>query len=184
MSGADSDEELVARARHGEAAAFEALVRRYLRPAYAVALSVVLIPADAEDVAQESLVKALGELAQCRQPERFAGWLLQGVRNRARNLLAWRRVRDPGEAAPEGESPSPAGNTLELRKSLLLALRELTPLQREVVLLHDLEEWTHAEIAESLGTSETNSRQHLFQARLRLRELLKEEAPWKARHAT
>jgi RNA polymerase sigma-70 factor, ECF subfamily len=111
MNGADSDENLVARARLGEAAAFEALVRRYLRPAYAVALSVVLSPADAEDVAQESLVKAFGELDQCRQPERFAGWLLQGVRNRARNLLAWRRVREPGEPNPEGKpsrQPFPA----------------------------------------------------------------------------
>jgi RNA polymerase sigma-70 factor, ECF subfamily len=184
MSAPESDERLVALARLGERSACEALVRRYLRPAYAVALSVVLVPADAEDVAQESLVHALGTLHHCRQPDHFAGWLLQGVRNRARNVLAWRRVREGPAEAADAEAIGLSGQPLGLRTSLLGALRALSPVQREVVLLHDLEGWTHAEIARSLATSETNSRQLLFQARRQLRELLQEEAPEKARHAT
>lgn len=184
MTGSDSDENLVTRARLGEPSAYEALVRRYLRPAYAVALSIVLVPADAEDVAQDSLVHALGVLHHCRHPERFAGWLLQAVRNRARNFLAWRRVRNPQEPAAPTPHEAPSALAYGLRTSLLAALGELTPVLREVVLLHDLEEWTHAEIARSLDTTETNSRQLLFQARRRLRALLQEEAPEKARHVT
>jgi RNA polymerase sigma-70 factor (ECF subfamily) len=51
-------------------------------------------------------------------------------------------------------------------------LASLTPVQREVVLLHDLDGWTHESIAESIGTSSGMSRQHLFHARKRLRALL------------
>ena len=54
-----------------------------MRPAYAVALGVLRNPADAEDVAQESLMIALERLGQCREPASFPAWLLQSVRNRA-----------------------------------------------------------------------------------------------------
>lgn len=74
--GDPSDTELVGQARRGDAAAAEALVRRYLRPAYAVALAVVRNTAEAEDVAQESLMVALQRIGQCRDPARFAPWLL------------------------------------------------------------------------------------------------------------
>ena len=68
-----------------------------------------------------------------------------------------------------------------LRGHLLAALATLSSVQREVVLLHDLDGWTHAEIADALGISETNCRQHLFTARRALRaELTHEEA----RHGT
>ena len=61
-----------------------------------------------------------------------------------------------------------------LRDRLLAALARLTPVQREVVLLHDLDGATHAEIAEALGLSEVNCRQHLFVARRALRGELEE----------
>src|SRR5262249_46039200 len=79
------DAVLVARARRGDVAALEFLVRRYLRPAYIVALSVVRSAADAEDVAQEALMGALHRLDQCREPDRFARWLFTAVRHRAFN---------------------------------------------------------------------------------------------------
>jgi RNA polymerase sigma-70 factor (ECF subfamily) len=60
----------------------------------------------------------------------------------------------------------------ELQRALDQAMAQLSPTQREVVLLHDLEGWRHREIAESLAMSEVMARQHLFQARKRLRELL------------
>jgi RNA polymerase sigma-70 factor (ECF subfamily) len=59
-----------------------------------------------------------------------------------------------------------------LRAQLVAALDILSPVQREVVLLHDIEEWTHAEIASSLEMSEVMSRQHLFNARRALRKAL------------
>ena len=61
------------------------------------------------------------------------------------------------------------------------ASAQLTQVQREVVLLHDLESWTHAEIAQALDLSEVSSRQHLFNARKALRSVLSAD-PVEARH--
>jgi len=183
MHVADSDARLVARARAGEAGAFEALVRRYLKPAHAVALGVLGNPADAEDVCQDAFLAALEKLDECRDPERFAAWLLRIVRNRALNFRE-RRARREGEPlervssawmAGSGADPAREAERSELRGRLLQALAVLPPSQREVVLLHDLEGWPHREIGELLGTSEGAVRVRLLQARRRLRGLLGEE---------
>ncbi len=175
--GNDGDAELVIRARRGDAPAREALVRRWLRPAYAVALAVVRNAADAEDLAQETLVAALGRLDQCREPARFAGWILQAARNRALNHLEQRRTRTALlDGVPRGEGMDGDAAQVVLRRTLLAALERLTPVQREVVLLHDLESWTHGEIGSALGISEVMCRQHLFVARRAMREWLGDEA--------
>jgi RNA polymerase sigma-70 factor, ECF subfamily len=167
--------ELVARARRGESSAFDQLVRRHLRAAFAVALAVLGRPADAEDIAQEAFVAARERRDDCREPARFSGWLLQIVRNRALHALAKRKLRDPSDQVVE-LGVAPVLGDVVLRAHLLAALATLTPVQREVVLLHDLDGWTHAEIAEALGISEVNCRQHLFTARKALRaELTHEE---------
>ena len=178
----DASADLVHRAQRGEAKAFTGLVQAFLRPAYSIALSVVGRPADAEDVAQEAFLKAFQSLDTCREPERFAAWLFQIVRNRARNLLDSRRLRD---VAPEGarilEFVTLPPETAGMRESLLSALADLDVEKREVVLLHDLENWTHNEIAVALDISEVSSRQHLFHARQILRAKLGDEQP-KGRH--
>jgi RNA polymerase sigma-70 factor (ECF subfamily) len=163
--------ELVKRARKGEPAAFDELVRRHLRAAYAVALAVLGRPADADDVAQDAFLVALEKLDDCRDPARFSGWLIQIVRNRALHALKKRKLRDPSDDVADAPSHT-AGGDVVLRRQLLAALATLTPVQREVVLLHDLDEWTHAEIADALGLTETNCRQHLFTARRALRGAL------------
>ncbi len=167
---------LVGQARQGEARAFEELVRRHFRAAYSVALAVLASPADAEDVAQDAFLAAFERLDGCREPERFAGWLLQIVRNRALNALESKRVRarSADDLAAEEEQAPPAPDA-GLRDRLVAALQRITPPQREVVLLHDLDGWTHAEIAQALGISEVMSRQHLFQARKVMRVELEEE---------
>jgi RNA polymerase sigma-70 factor (ECF subfamily) len=168
---------LVGRARAGDAAAFEALVRAHLRAAFAVALAVLGNAADAEDVAQDAFVAAFEQLDTCRNPDRFAGWLVQIVRNRALNALQSRRTA--GAAAEQmARAVDPAGHGPErllLRDRLVSALSLVTPAQREVVLLHDLDGWTHPEISQALGISEVMSRQHLFQARKVMRAHLGEE---------
>jgi len=176
--GTETDGVLVVRARGGDAAAREALVRRYLRPAYAVALSLTRNVADAEDLAQDALVAALERLEQCREPDRFAGWLFQGVRHRAFNQAEQRRTRRGlQDEIARGEWTEAAAPQVVLRRRLVGALEQLGPAQREVVLLHDLESWTHGEIAAALGISEVMSRQHLFVARRVMREWLADDAP-------
>lgn len=178
MTGPDvlSDADCVERARRGDAAAFETLVRRHFRAAYAVALAVVGNRFDAEDVCQDAFVRAAERLSECRDPSRFAPWLFRIVRNRALNLRDYQRVR---AAAPlEDDTAAVAGSAHrdlereEMRERLEAALARLNRVQREVVLLHDLEGWKHRAIAEALGMSEGMSRQHLFAARRLLREHL------------
>ncbi len=172
-------EQLVAQALAGDAAASEVLVRRYFRPAYAVALAVTRLPAEAEDLAQESLIVALQRLGECREPARFQHWLLRIVRNRALNRLEQHRLREAHADSVQAQHPSGASQPVSaadhaLRRRLLEALSALADKERETVLLHDLEGWTHAEIADALDTTEGTSRQYLFQARRKLRELLGE----------
>jgi RNA polymerase sigma-70 factor (ECF subfamily) len=167
------DSALVAQARRGSAAALEALVRRYLRAAYAVALAILRNVADAEDVAQESLMGALQRLEQCREPDLFAQWLIQSVRNRAYNHLQQAKTRSAfRDGVIRNDVAAPPANGVIMREELLGALTRLSAVQREVVLLHDLEAWTHKEIATALEISEVMSRQHLFVARQELREHL------------
>jgi RNA polymerase sigma-70 factor (ECF subfamily) len=170
------DGELVREATRGDAPAREELVRRYLRKAFRVALAILQNVADAEDIAQEAISTALERLPECRIPDRFGGWLLRGVRNRALNQRAQLGNRlallagMPGEEAEEFTY-----RDLPLGRAVLAALEQLPPVRRTVVLLHDVEEWTHAEIAASLRITVVMSRQHLYWARKALRDLLDPE---------
>ncbi|HEX7240534.1 MAG TPA: sigma-70 family RNA polymerase sigma factor [Longimicrobiaceae bacterium] len=171
----EDDARLVELAQRGDATAFEALVRRHLRAAYAVALAVLADPADAEDVSQEALLVALERLDQCTG--QFAGWLFRIVRTRALNFRRSQAVRaaaplDEATMVASGDSPERDADLSRLRDRLTEGLEALPPVQREVVLLHDLEGWRHREIAESLGIAEGTARHHLFHARRTLRSLL------------
>ena len=120
---------------------------------------------------------SLQRLDRCRDPSRFSAWLLTSVRNRALNRIEMARVRaDHAAGATEAEGEAGPGEQVLLRRRLLAALERLTSVQREVVLLHDLEGWTHAEIAAALELSEVMSRQHLFVARRKMREDLARDA--------
>ncbi len=176
MLDEDATASLVVRAQRGDVPAFDALARAYLRAAYSVALAVVGRPADAEDVAQDAFLLALERIETCREPRRFAGWLVAIVRNQARNWLDRRRLRDVSPGGREAEGGDDAAlPDAPLRRRLLQLLQSLGPVQREVLLLHDLEGWTHPEIGAALGISEVASRQHLFQARRELRGRLENQ---------
>lgn len=162
---------VVRRAQAGDRVAVEQLVRRFLRPAYLVALSVLRVPVEAEDVAQEAVVMAMQNLSKCKDTTRFAGWLMSTVRNRALNAISARQVR--ARYAANAVVPEPLeSDRIAMREELLVALEVLPAMQREVVLLHDLESWTHQEISVALGVTEVNSRQMLFLARRALRSRL------------
>ena len=170
------DGELVRRAREGDEHAFGTLVERYQRAAYVVALSVTQRHEDAEDAAQESFLVALERLEECRSPERFAGWLMTIVRNRSRNLVRREGLRETDQLPPgarsKGLSPERAAEAAELRQTLREALETIPEVQRQIVLLHDLEGWKHREIAERLGLPSGTVRSHLHFARKALREAL------------
>jgi RNA polymerase sigma-70 factor (ECF subfamily) len=172
----ETDAQLVLAVRGGNRAAADRLLERYLRACRAVALAVTGSEDDADDVCQDGFITAITRIDECRDPERFGGWLLQIVRNRARNHLRARAVREtrplPEVATGNTADPSAAAERNELRLRLNAALQALSAQQREVVLLHDLEGWTHREIAERLHLPAGTVRSHLHYARRKLRDLL------------
>lgn len=175
----ETDEVLVARVRAGDTRAADRLLERYFRACRAVALAVTGNEADADDACQEGFVQAFERIDSCRSPARFGGWLLQIVRNRAKNLVRHHAVRaaeplDLHQVAGEA-SASVEVERSELRALLLSALADLSQVQREVVLLHDLEGWTHEEIAGRLLLPAGTVRSHLHHARRRLRRILRED---------
>ena len=171
-----TDAQLVERARLGDAAAFDALVRRYIRPAYATALVVVGDPLDAEDICQDVFVRVIERLEECRSPDRFAGWFFAIVRSTAQNYQRRERVRKAEPLAPgmaqHRADPARDAERADLRTRLGAALAQLSQVESDVVLLHDLEGWPHRAIAAALGITEVYARQHLFTARRKLRASL------------
>ncbi len=171
-----SDGELVLRARRGDERAFGLLVEKYRRGAYAVAYAVTGRQEDAEDAAQESFLVALQRLEECRSPERFAGWLMTIVRNRSRNLVRRESLREtdpvPVSASTRLPTPDLDMERSELQAALRDALGALSDVQREIVLLHDLEGWKHREIGDRLSLPSGTVRSHLHFARRALREAL------------
>jgi len=177
MDSDDTNAALVARVRLGETKAFDQLVRRHLRLAHSVARSTLDNPDDADDVCQDAFIRALERIDDCRNPERFGSWLMAIVRNTAHNRREHSRVRatlplEEARSATSGDDPLAAVGRMQLRRQLREAIRQLTELQRRVLLLYDLEGWSHKEIAGELGISSGSSRVHLHVARKAMRKLL------------
>jgi RNA polymerase sigma-70 factor (ECF subfamily) len=173
----EHDAELVGRIRSGDAAAFEMLMRRHFRMVFLVAFAHLQDRTEAEDVCQEAFIRCWERIAECRDPARVGAWIATITRNMAHNRRAFLGVRraQPLEAAsrvPSSDRSDIRWERNALRARLASALRSLRPVQREVVLLHDLEGWKHDEVAERLGISTTMSRRHLSDARRQLREVL------------
>jgi RNA polymerase sigma factor (sigma-70 family) len=172
----DSDADLVARIRMGDTAAFEVLMRRHFRMAFLVAVAQLGNRADAEDVCQEVFVRCWERIDDCRDPARVSAWIARIVRNMAHNRREFLHVRRTesldGADRVVAERADSAAEMSDLRRRLESALQTLTHVQREVVLLHDLEGWKHDDIAERIGISTLMSRRHLSDARKRLRAQL------------
>jgi RNA polymerase sigma-70 factor (ECF subfamily) len=181
-----SDADLVARAQGGDTGAFESLVKRHIRAAHAVAFAVLAERADADDAVQDGFLSALQHLDSCSPAEKFRAWLLTIVRNRAFDLKRRGRVRsvemlEEGTAQTHEPSPLEMAERSELNDRLTAAIGTLTDTQREVLMMHDIEGWKHADIAGLLGLAESTVRVHLLHARRRLRSQLLDVAP-KVRH--
>ena len=173
------DGELIARARRGDADAYEQLVRRYERLVFRAAYLIVGEAAEAEDVAQEAFVKAYYHLARFREGEPFRPWLLTIAANEARNrrLAGARRAAlalragtgRQGEAAP---SPEAAALARERRERLLLALAGLREEERLAVACRYFLELNEAEMAALLHCPRGTVKSRLSRALRRLRALL------------
>lgn len=173
----DDERRLLERVQAGETAAFNELVRRYLRPAYGIAYRVLKQREDAEDVAQEALVAVLDTIHRFDTSRPFGPWLYRIVMNRALNARKSRSIRQAEPVAEElvatGESPEAASERSEARDRLEGALATLPERQALIVRLFELEGFSSAEIGSMLDLSDGTVRWHLHQARGALREALR-----------
>jgi RNA polymerase sigma-70 factor (ECF subfamily) len=169
----DEERELVSLARKGDERGFAGLVRLHQRRAYTVARSIVLTHEDAEDAVQEGFLRAYQALERFDPGQTFGAWLNRIVANAALDLARRKKVRAADEltdSIPDTfRDPAESG---ELKERLERALAELQPRARSVIVLHDIEGFTHAEIGEMLGIPGGTARSDLHHARQKLRGLL------------
>ncbi|MEK7403450.1 MAG: RNA polymerase sigma factor [Gemmatimonadota bacterium] len=162
-------------AQKGSETAFAELVRLHHRRAYAVARAIVLSHEDAEDAVQDGFLHAFRALDRFRSDQPFGAWLNRIVANAALDLVRRRKVRDADELPETVAMPfRDPGEADELRNRLTEALTHLTGRQRSVIVLHDVEGFTHGEIGSMLGIPEGTARSDLHHARAALRRLLKD----------
>lgn len=170
-----SEAELVARAQDGEVAAFEALYRAHEARVYGLCLRMVADPYRAEDLTQEAFVRAWERLPSFRGLSSFATWLHRLTVNVVLGEIRARsRRQEDGTAGPDlgvVPNPEPAPQP-ESEIDLERAIADLPPQARMVFVLHDVEGFCHAEIAELSGIAEGTSKAHLHRARRILRKAL------------
>jgi RNA polymerase sigma-70 factor (ECF subfamily) len=161
------EETLIRRIQNGEQELFYELVKPHERRVYTAAFAILRNPADAEEVAQEAMLKAFTHLKQFRAEARFSTWLIQIAVNEARM-----RLRKDREFADWRELPSEALERSEIRQLLLEALASLKSKYREVFILRDIHHLSIEEVAATLEISRASVKTRLLRARLMLRDFL------------
>ncbi|MDX1675698.1 MAG: RNA polymerase sigma factor [Longimicrobiales bacterium] len=166
------DAALIAAARDGDEGAFLALYERHAGRVRRLVESWVGDPVLAGDLCQESWLRAFRGLGAFRGDAEFGTW----IHSIARNVVAsrGRTFRRRNELLEEWWLPRAAAGPepVELRVDLRRAVDALPPGMRRVLWLHDVEGWTHTDIAVALGVAPGTSKSQLFKARARLREIL------------
>jgi len=186
---ADSMEtQLIDRCLGGDHEAFYELMRPYERAVYFAAMGVLNNPADAEEVAQEAVLKAFNNLSRFRREAKFSTWLVQITINEARMKVRKNRTHlyesiDEQKSSEEGEYlpkdfadwrdiPSEALERKELQEALKRALSSLDPKYREVLILRDVQHMSIIDTAKVLGITEASVKTRLLRARLQMRDAL------------
>ena len=172
---ATDDRELVRRAQGGDEAAFGVLVERHGDRAYALALRILKSTSDAEEVAQDALVRAWRSLPRFRGDSAFSSWLYLIVARRAFDraaVLKSRRHRETGgegieDVPAETAGPDPEARERAVRLERLVA--GLPEVPRTVVTLYYYQDRSVAEVAKILGMPENTVKTHLSRARTALR---------------
>jgi RNA polymerase sigma factor (sigma-70 family) len=167
-------ESVVARARAGEEAALEELYRAFEAPVYNLARRICRTTEDAEDVLQETFFEVCRSIGRYREEGSLWGWVRTIAASKALMRLRRNKYRDTDELQEDA-----VGHRREdtaLRMDLEAALERLSETSRAVVWLHDVEGYTHEEIAGMMGKTPSFSKSQLARAHQRLRRWLGEEA--------
>ncbi len=165
---------LVARAKSGDLEALEALYRAFETPVYSLALRMLRNPEDAEDVLQETFLEVVRSIKQYRGEGHLWGWIRQIAASKALMRIRRNQVRATEELHEE-VAAGPGGSGVPARVDLERAFERLSETSRAVVWLHDVEGYTHEEIAEQMGRTVSFSKSQLARAHARLRGMLEDE---------
>jgi RNA polymerase sigma-70 factor (ECF subfamily) len=173
------DDELASLASQGDQAAFAELVKNHQHEVYTLAVRMVADRELAHDVAQEAFVRAWRAIGRFRGDAKFSTWMHRITVNTAFTHRDRRKrtTADPLDVVyrePESESLSPerGGESAAIRGPLGEALAALPESLRSVVVLKDVYEWSHIEIAEHLDITVTAAKVRLHRARKSLRVAL------------
>jgi RNA polymerase sigma-70 factor, ECF subfamily len=181
------ERDLLRRVQAGETQLFYDLVKPYERRIYTTAFAILRNEAEAEDAAQEAVLKAFTHIGQFRAEARFSTWLTQIAVNEAlmRRRKAHTEIMEPigereeddGTYTPRDfadwrEIPSEVLEKKEIRQKLANAVATLAEKYRQVFVLRDIQHLSIEETAEALGISRASVKTRLLRARLMLRDLL------------
>jgi RNA polymerase sigma-70 factor (ECF subfamily) len=184
----DNENVLVAEARAGNAESFATLINQYDRHIYRLALNITGNQEDAEDVLQETFLKAYSNLGRFQGDSRFYTWLVRIAVNEAlmklrkRRGASWVSLDEPVETNDRSltpreiedwaDNPEQSYAKAELQDILNYAVEKMEPQFRTVFMLRDVEEFSTEETAKMLGLSVPAVKSRLLRARLKLRERL------------
>ena len=173
------DQAIIKRAANGDSRAHGILYRAFSTPVYSICLRFTRVPAHAEDLVQETFIEVMRSIGQFRGEAAIGSWIRRIAVTKALMFLrsAWTSRgqsladdwddKTPGDAVSHGVSRHP-DDALDLDA----ALQNLPSVSRAVVWLHDVEGYTHKEIAALMGKTESFSKSQLSRAYQRLRPML------------
>ena len=176
------DAAIVRRAARGEAKAHEIIYRAFSAPVYSIGLRFTRVPAQAEDLLQETFIEVLRSIGKFRGEAPLGSWIRRIAVSKSLMFLrsAWHSRGqslddDWDETTPARMGSHGAASSPEEALDLDAALANLPAVGRTVVWLHDVEGFTHKEIGGLMGKTESFSKSQLSRAYQRLRPMLDAE---------
>jgi RNA polymerase sigma-70 factor, ECF subfamily len=181
-AGADAEAQLVSSAQEGDRESFEQLVRLHADRLYAVVIRLVGDRQEAEEVVQETFLRAWRSLGRFEGRSQFFTWLYRIGVNEAKRTHERRRVRPaqapldeaPGQAADERQAPHARAEAHDLRQALEAAILDLPMDYRMPLVLRDVEGLSTAEAARAMDLGEAAFKSRLHRARLAVRAAVEE----------
>ena len=187
MEGTDADADAVARFRAGDESAFRALVERHSRGVFRVAFRMTGNEQDAEDVVQETFLKAYRNLARFEERARFASWLHRIAANCAYDVLRSRKrghesideprtTEDDERSAVELRSDDPPPDRLlfsrEVRRKVTVAMARMSAVEKSAFALRHFEGCSIEEIGAALDLDQSATKHSIFRAVRKVRDVL------------
>jgi RNA polymerase sigma-70 factor (ECF subfamily) len=183
-TASSSDFQLAQSAAKGDMAAFEELYQRHNRRVYSLCLRMLQNAHEAEDLTQEVFIQLYRKIGSFRGDSAFTTWLHRMTVNQVLMHFRKRSVKNE-KTTEEGETPVQVVSGIENPRKMPIvdkialdrAIAQLPKGYKSVFILHDVEGHEHEEVAKILGCSVGTSKSQLHKARMKLRKLLKKQAP-------